>query len=268
MEVRLAGLNVLHAVVCDYLFIYLFSWLLPPREWRRRQHKRRHGSKRLCHCRLKATDGCCVYCCKRRRSCSVLVDVFSTSSAPSSRSSLGSSLNLSTSILFLLTFFLRGVVREWPESPGRFALLSFVCLKSVRNSVLLLGDEIIDTMLFTGEQTFDKCQFISVEFSLASTWWDTRKTYPEIPESPRWNHQVCRKKYVVSPASVPLIEAYPNSQDWKCSSRPVSWKFLSSNCLNFSHCNLAPSWYNILWHPSVYPWYHLWLPRLMLLRTF
>lgn len=72
MEVRQAGLNVLHAVVCDYLFIYLFSWLLPPCEWRRRQHKRRHGSKRLCHCRLKATDGCRVYCCKRRRSCTFI----------------------------------------------------------------------------------------------------------------------------------------------------------------------------------------------------
>lgn len=36
-----------------WLFVYLFSWLLPPREWRRRQHKRRHGSERLCHCCLK-----------------------------------------------------------------------------------------------------------------------------------------------------------------------------------------------------------------------
>lgn len=128
-----------------------------------------------------------------------------------------------------------GFVRKWPESPGRFAFLSFKYQKSVRNSGLLLGDEIIDTMLFTSKQTFEKCQFILLEFSLVSTWWDTRKTYPEIPESPRWNQQVCRKKSPVFPASVPLIEAPPNSPDWKCKQQVcVCWKFLPSNCLKLN----------------------------------
>lgn len=49
------GRVVLHAVLSDYLFIYLFSWLLPPCEWRRRQHKSRHVSQHLCHCLLKTT---------------------------------------------------------------------------------------------------------------------------------------------------------------------------------------------------------------------
>lgn len=104
------------------------------------------------------------------------------------------------------------------------------------NSGLLAGDEIIDTMLFTCEQTFDKCHFIPVEFSPASTWWDSypQKTHPEIPESPRWNQQVRCKKYTVSPASVALIEATPppNCQNWKCGQQ--TWKNLSSNCLMFN----------------------------------
>lgn len=133
---------------------------------------------------FKDSNGCCVCCCKRRRSCSVLGDVSYTSSAPSSRSSLGSTLNHSTSILFLQTFFLCGFVRKWPESLGRFAFLSFVYLKSVKNSGLLLGDEIIDTMLFTSKQTFDKCQFFPVEFSLTPTWWDTGKYIQRYQRAP------------------------------------------------------------------------------------
>lgn len=99
-----------------------------------------------------------------------------------------------------------------------------------------------------------------------------RKTYPEIPESPRWNQQVHRKKYTLSPASVPLIEARPNSQDWKCRQQTcvleISLLKLFKVELQVRQCNLAPSWFNIPRHPSVYPWYHLWLRRLMLPRTF
>lgn len=53
------------------------------------------------------------------------------------------------------TFFL-DLSEKDPSLLVRFEFLSFLHLSSVRNSGLLLGDEIIDRMLFTGDQTFDK----------------------------------------------------------------------------------------------------------------
>lgn len=117
-------------------------------------------------------DGRCVCCCKRRRSCSILED-----SAPSSRSTLGSTLNHCTSILFSPTFFHWWILSA--DDPSLLGDLHFYLLyiwNLSENSGLLPGDEIIDMMLFTCEQTFDKCHFIPVEFSLASTRWDS---YPK-----------------------------------------------------------------------------------------
>lgn len=53
-------------------------------------------------------------------------------------------------------FFCLDLSEKDPSLLVRFKFLSFVHLSSVRNSGLLLGDEIIDRMLFTGDQTFDK----------------------------------------------------------------------------------------------------------------
>lgn len=109
-------------------------------------------------------DGCCVCCCKRCRSCR-----FCT-------------------FIQIHTWFLLQPLHFHPVFPNPFPLaddpspledLHFYLLyiwNLSENSGLLPGDEIIDTMLFTCEQTFDKCHFIPVEFSLASTWWDS---YPK-----------------------------------------------------------------------------------------
>lgn len=92
---------------------------------------------------------------------------------------------------------------------GKFAFLSFVYPSPVTTSGLSLGDEIIDSMLF--DQTFDKHQFMPLDFSLATSWWDSRETGSgdAADEINRW-----AVRNTVSPAPVLFNGSTSNSQEW------------------------------------------------------